>query len=160
MSFPLGPEYIQRVRPIIAEKKNQTFDNELCHIIKRRAIVHYSIRTPEEYERVTTVLSKIVRAEVNDAILTVIFSDNPLLFHDTSVPKQRQILYKIEDNIRKTIRNLIEEAYEEAYNGEDQIDRDVVRKKVTGCLNAIAVIINNKNFFKTLEEQSKIKSTR
>ena len=156
MSFPLGPEHIQRVRPLIAEKKNQTFDNELCHIIKRRAIVHYGMRTPEEYERVATVLSKIVRAEVNDAILTVIFSDNPLLFHETTIQKQHQIFYKIEDNIRKIIRGLIEEAYE----GEDEIDRTIVRKKITGCLNAIVVIVNSKNFIKTLEDQSKIKRIR
>lgn len=144
MAFPMAGTSITIRLPAVTARKEATLDQLLPPLIALRIVVEAGIHDPNKKQAVCDAVHPIIVRDINPKILEVIFSEDPTYFHTSPPPKNWQKALKNVDGIESSVRSLIRFAY------DDDIGEDVVRKKVTGCVNVILTTVNTARFFDEL----------
>ena len=132
--FPIAQAEIPRAETEIENFKSANdFDRYVAELIARRA-VSFRIYDRSRIDEITARALPRVKEHVNRALRDVVCSHDLLHSHDQNPPHRRH--YIPEDTLRTRVRQIVLHVY-----GPDA-DRKMVRKKVTGCMQAVTLVLN------------------
>lgn len=145
MPFPLDLVTIDQRKSEVEKKKYEVFDEVLSDLIATRIMVEACVYDYETKKVVSNIVKANLEKKLNPTLIEIVFSSNELHFHDCArPPKPWQVAVRNHDMIEKNLRDLVKFAY------ANDIGKDVVRKKVVGCTNAVLLYVNSVNFIQYL----------
>jgi hypothetical protein len=145
MGFPFSEKDRDLVESRLEDIKRQYgFDEFLSYKIAERMIMNGVIDRRIHHDASTKFVPIITR-EINPRLVHVICSENLLEGHlyQVKIKSKNYTNYKQEDNVRKKLRVIIEDLCNELCNS---VDKDDVRKKLTGCMTVMQSAVNKINF--------------